>query len=136
MSYHEVNGNSLIAGPETLYRQVHPDQYQNGIVSKQAFMPSERDAGLLSTNRERIGAAEAHRRWIAQGYLSSGTWGISTSDTKAHGLPVVDDEEHVAVDDHASVDFEGVPSKGSRLKIARDIRDRASERGCLYGPFS
>jgi ribosomal protein S18 acetylase RimI-like enzyme len=120
---------------ETLLRQVHPTQYPNGCPSKEAFVPSERDKGLLSTLRETVGPEEAYRRWTEdQGRISVGTFGITVAEIQNESLTAIDDAEATSQPDHASVDFTSVSSKGQRRQIGRRLRDAAVARGCLFQP--
>lgn len=119
---------------ETLLRQVHPTLYPNGCPSKTAFVPSERDKGLLSTLREAVGPEAAYRRWTEEGRISVGTFGISVAELQSENLTAIDDAEATAQPDHASVDFTSVPTKGQRSQIGRRLRDAAVARGCLFQP--
>jgi hypothetical protein len=120
---------------ETLFRQVHPSQFPNGLPSSEAFVPSERDKYLLSTLRERVGPIEAYRRWTEDlGFVSVGTYGITVAEIQTESLTAIDDAEATSQPDHASVDFTSVPSKGQRKQIGRRLRDAAVARGCLHQP--
>lgn len=118
---------------ETLLRQVHPTQVTDGGISKEAFIPTPTDKGLLSTLREEVGPQEAHRRWTEdQNKLSVGTYGISVADVEDAGLTALDDAAASKTPDHASVDFNELTTGGQKKKAARQLRDRATDRGCLY----
>ena len=120
---------------EILLRQVHPAQFPDGKPSKEAFVPSDRDEGMLSTLRERVGAKEAYRRWTEDHTrLSVGTFGIEVSEIHGENLTALDDAEFIPLADHASVDFTSVPTKGQRKQIGRRFRDAAVSRGCLFTP--
>lgn len=117
---------------ETLLRQVHPDHYPDGVLSKSAFMPGSVDNGKMSTHRERIGAAEAYRRWTVDLQKRSvGTYGVTVGEIVSAGLVALDDED-VEVPDHASVDFTPYPGRSKREQLARKLREKALDRGCLY----
>ncbi len=125
----------LTDGNEELYRQVHPSHVTpDGVISKEAFIPSARDKDLLSTLRQRIGPAEAYRRWTEdQRYLSAGTFAITVHEVTMSGLRAIDDEA-TTQPDHASVDFSSLATRGMKMKTARKLRDAAIERGCRYSP--
>lgn len=125
----------LIGVAETLFRQVHPTQFPGGVISKEAFIPTESDKGLLSTLRESVGAQEAHRRWTEDEKRESiGSYGITVAEVDGAGLLAVDDAEATNTPDHASVDFNGLTTGGQRKKAARQLRDHATSRACLYSP--
>lgn len=135
----------LTEGPEVLLRQVHPTHAKtDGSLSAQAFTPTKRDAGLLSTMRERVGAAEAYCRWLDEGRESLGTYGISVGEVDGvaidldaggtGGLRAIDDSEHVGVVDHASIDFTELPTPGKVRQAARKVREIAIQRGILHPP--
>lgn len=125
----------LTDADETLFRQVHPTQFPGGVISKEAFIPSVTDKGLLSTLREVIGAQEAHRRWVEDEERESvGTYGVTVAEVDEAGVLAIDDAVATATPDHASVDFTGLTSGGQKKKAARQLRDRATTRGCLYSP--
>lgn len=128
---------------EVLLRQVHPTHKKaDGTLSAQAFTPTKRDAGLLSTMRGVVGASEAHRRWISDGRESLGTYGISVEEVEHVAvdldgggtgcLQTFDDAEHIGIEDHASIDFTELPTPGKVRQAGRKIREAAVERGILH----
>lgn len=118
---------------ETLLRQVHPTQFLGGVISKEAFIPTETDKGLLSTLRESVGPQEAHRRWTEDAKKESvGTYGITVAEVEDAGLFALGDAVATNTPDHASVDFNGLTTGGQRKKVARQLRDCATSRACLY----
>lgn len=133
----------LTNSDELLLRQVHPIHLKgDGTISKEAFNPSKRDSGLLSTLRGHIGAEEAYRRWTQDmGYQSIGTYGVSVGEVDGvfvgtppvhAGLRAYDDSDQVGVPDHASVDYNAVPSRGLRGQAARKLLKVAEGRGRLH----
>jgi len=133
--YHRQPGNSLLENDaEVLLRQVHPTHIQDGAPTKQAFLPTESHAQLLSTKRERVTPMRAHQDWIERGMDSAGTWGVSVAEVGDAEMHAVDDANNVTEPDHASVNFRELPSKGAAIRKARILRDLAVERGCLYRP--
>ncbi|TFD47557.1 hypothetical protein E3T46_17325 [Cryobacterium sp. Hh11] len=122
----------LVNQSELLLRQVHPDQLlADGALSSVAFRPSALDAGLLSTRRERIGAAQAYDDWVVE-HESVGTWALSIEDVDKRSLHAYDDSmDDDQPDGHASVDFT-MHSRGACEKKGRHLRDAAQERGPLH----
>ncbi|WP_157571550.1 hypothetical protein [Nocardioides alkalitolerans] len=133
---------------ETLYRQAHPIHKKlDGSLSAGIFTPTKRDQGMLSTHREKIGAAESYRRWTEDlDHDSMGTLGVSLEEIDAvgvasddgsgqyYGLQAIDDADMIGVPDHASVDFVGVPTPGKRKQAGRKLLEAAVARGFLYQP--
>lgn len=131
---------------ELLWRQVHPKQLTvAGDINKEAFNPSKLDDKMLSTLRERIGPAEAYRRWTEDlGKESIGTYAVTVGEVD--GTSVTNQETgqtlflHAVADaavrhtpDHASIIFTAL-SKGQREQAARKLREIAMRRGCQYAP--
>ena len=120
---------------EVLNRQVHPTRFDavEGVLWE-AFIPGQSDERMLSTLRGHVSAEEAFRRHTeASGLRSAGTWGVSVGEAVDHGLAVLDDG---GLDgspiDHASIDFNGVPTRAGRQQAARKICTAANERGPLF----
>lgn len=134
--YHALAGNALLedAG-EVLLRQVHPSQLQeDGVPTKQAFLPTDSHARLLSTKRESVTPVAAYTDWVGRGFESAGTWGISIDEIAGAQLHAVDDATNTGEPFHASVNFQELPSKGELTRRARILRDHAADRGCLHRP--
>lgn len=131
---------------EVLRRQVHPAQMKHdGTPSSEAFRPNPGDAGMMSTLRGSVEAAEAHRRHVEDHQRESvGTWGLSVGEVDdvelAHDgevlrLQALDDAGHVGLADHASVDFtnmEGVVTRGKLRQVSRKLSGHANARGRLH----
>lgn len=132
----------LVDQAEVLYRQVHPDHAPGGVVSKTAFLPTKAEEFMLSTLRGHVGPEMAYDRWRAKERDTVGSYGVTIAEID--GTQVKDDKsEQVytlhAVDDavtqgedHASVVFTEIPSRGKREQAARKLRDHAVARGCLH----
>jgi hypothetical protein len=130
---------------EVLLRQVHPTHLKHdGTLSAQAFCPTPRDKGMLSTLRGDVGAEQAHQRWTSAGRESLGTWGVSVYEvhevritnpdnpSTPWELRAVDDAEAIGVEDHASIDFTELPSPGKMRQAARKLLEAATDRGALH----
>lgn len=119
---------------ELLLRQVPTAVLQdNGLPMSGGFLPGAGHDGMLSTLRESVGAEKAFLRWDGSS-PSAGTWAVSVGESVGLGLTAVDDSalENMP-DDHASIDFNPVPS-GKRRQVARKLRDRAIARKRLHPP--
>ncbi|WP_051731960.1 hypothetical protein [Kitasatospora phosalacinea] len=123
---------------EFLWRQINPAFIHDGKVSKQAFTPTPKDTGELSTVRSsKVTAEQSHSHHTAiLGLASVGVYSVQVSDVAEVQLRAVDDS---AVDDgderppgHAFVDFKTVTSSKARQRIGSSLRDKAEARGWQY----
>ena len=126
----------LVDPDEILRRQVHPTALKDdGEPNKAAFLPSPSHEFLLSTLRGSVDPREAFQRSLKVGNDSAGTWGIRVGLAIDHHVPCLDDA-HLpdAPEDHASIDFRGLSTKGQREQFARKLRDASAQDGALYRP--
>lgn len=127
---------------EVLYRQVHPDFAKGEVVSKTAFLPTKAEDLMLSTLRGHVGPESAYDRWRAQKGETVGSYGITVAEVDGTQIKDANSDDVFALyavddaatqgDDHASVVFTTLPSKGKREQAARKLRDHAVARGCLH----
>lgn len=88
------------------------------------------------TQLAQVNIAESFESYAAT-HKSAGMWGVSTAEVADVGSRVVDD--HALNPDlplgHAYVDFRDVLANRRQVsKRARALRDRAVQRGRIYGP--
>jgi hypothetical protein len=127
------------AGDELLWRQINPAFVDGGKVTSQAFTPTEKDRGELSTNRSSKVTAEAAFRHYTeiQGHKSVGVYAVSVDEVLSVELRAVDDfatEEGAKSPGHAYIDFKHIEATKRRKKIGGKLRDLAESRGWQYGP--
>lgn len=131
------SGEALEDPDELLYRQVHPQFVDEGRVGSQAFRPTKKDEGLLSTSRSSVtDARSAYEHYTGQLVLrSAGTWGVSVGEVKGAELTAYEDPiiEEPADASHASIDFQGFGESQAKAKSG-ELARRARERGVLYEP--
>jgi hypothetical protein len=126
-------GPALTDGDELLLRQIAPAFVVDGAITSAAFTPTRKDEGLLSVSRGCLvtpqQAWERHTR--DKGLKSVGTWGVSVTECElpCHGDPTDDPPD----DAHAVIDFRGL-SRGAVERRAKQLREVATARGCLYAP--
>jgi hypothetical protein len=115
-----------------LLRQVHPNFFQNEELSSQAFYPFPKDNGRLSVyDGGKIVAKNAYLHYTTQlKFQSVGVWGVSCQEVIGAGLnslaaPLPNFSEH------AEINFGNTNDK-TRRKLAKLLRNKAVERGCLY----
>ncbi|WP_159039110.1 hypothetical protein [Streptomyces sp. JHA19] len=130
----------LTDADEEIWRQVNPAFVHDGRVSSQAFTPTTKDAGELSTNRAtKVTPQAAFEYHIQQLELpSAGVYSLTVGEVAEVSLRVVDDS---AVQDdeprppgHAYVDFKGVSAGKRAKKIGANLREKAEGRGWRYRP--
>jgi hypothetical protein len=120
---------------EMLWRNVHPTWIDNGAMTSQAFRPTGKDAGRLSTARSGVVTAQEHftEHTESRGLESAGVWAISVGEASELELPCMYDEHSPSLPQpapkgHTSIDFSGL-SGGETRKKAGALRDRAESRG-------
>lgn len=119
-------------------RQIHPVFLCNGFVSEQAFSvsvqaftPSTKDEGQLSTYDGVKFTAKSSFEHYTKNLKSAGVLGITRDECTLENLPFTYDLE--PFDGHCSIDFRR-KSKAERKLSANNLRDFAQKRGWLYQP--
>lgn len=124
-------GPRLLGDDELLYRQISPAFIEGETITSAAFSPTRKDAGLLSVSRGSMVTAQQawERHTQIKGLKSAGSWGFTVGESAlpCHGDPTTDPPD----DAHAVVDFRGM-SRGAVEKKAKQLRETALARGCLY----
>ncbi|MFV0633993.1 hypothetical protein [Demequina sp.] len=152
MSGSDVEWPALVEGEfevdnvdERLWRQVHPDWVQDGVISSSAFKPKRNDGKQLSCSRESIvSAAEATRHYgDVLGFRTAGSAAVSVGDVHTPDNPVgptatvsarvVDDSERGATEGdlppgHAYVDLRPFGSSAIERK-AKQLAFFAAKNG-------
>lgn len=114
-----------------LIRQIHPSFIQDGRVGSNAFCPTSKDEGKLSTyHGDKIDPEAAWQHYRRDlGHESCGACGISVGECESLGLPVSEDPEPFP--EHVVVDFNAHGSSAVKKK-GKKLRKFAVERGWLY----
>jgi len=130
-------GLKLAPSPEKLFRQVHPDYYQDGKLGELAFRCTDADQGLLSVSLEsKTTAREAYeRRNRARPGASAGVWAVSVDECHriqldAYSDPVDGPEPDPA---HGCIDYRQLSKTDARLK-RKLLVAFAEKRGPEYLP--
>lgn len=117
-----------------LLRQVHPNFFQEGELSSQAFYPFPKDHGKLSVyDGDQISAAASHHHYTTKlGNLSAGVWGVDFGEITSAGLtgepdPIPNSPAHAYINFGQRVDKEC-------RKLAKKLKEFANERGCMHQP--
>ena len=114
-----------------LFRQVNPSWTKLGRVSSQAFKPTPKDRGRLSTyDGDRITAENSWRHYVLElGYRSVGVLAVTVGECGARGLAVEADPGPFP--EHVVIRFDGC-SRSQSVKIAKHLTRAATERGWQY----
>jgi hypothetical protein len=124
---------------ELLYRQIHPNFYDDNHPGSPQFAPTVKDEGKLSVDRGSITTTEAsHALFIANGFKSAAVYGLTVGEFGVESLlchpdPLEAGGLLAANPAHAYADFSAFPSSQGK-KIAKRLRNVAVKRGRLYPP--
>lgn len=131
------SGARLTNPDELLFRQVNPAFIHKGRVSSQAFIPTKKDEGLLSTSRESLTTPEtAYNLYVEElGLASAGVWGVTVGECEDQQLTSYADPVAGSVDDpaHCVVDFRNDSRRQARKKGSVLARV-AQARDVLHAP--
>lgn len=135
----DTGGGQLTDAAELLLRHIHPSWVRDGAPTSQAFKPSQKDQGKLSTARGSLTTAAAAFA-LHTGPMrlaAAGTWAVSVAEVgedpvplSAFGDPVV---EPVPDPAHAYIDFAGQDRKATETK-AKLLKAAALRRGRQHPP--
>jgi hypothetical protein len=103
---------------EKLYRQVHPNFFQAGRVTSQAFRPTAKDQGMLSVSRGSMtNPRQAMTLARQRGVRTLGTWSVTVGNAADLELPAYPDPVTDGVPDeaHALIDFSRLSNGEARL---------------------
>ncbi|MBW4090434.1 MAG: hypothetical protein HIU82_04890 [Proteobacteria bacterium] len=122
---------------EVLFRQIHPNFYDNGYPGSLPFAPSAKDNNKLSVDRSSLTtAAGSHALFTGNGFKSVAVYGVSVAEFGTENIPCYPDplgaEATLAANPaHAYADFSTFsPTQGK--KIAKRLRNNAVKRGRLH----
>ena len=117
-----------------LLRQVHPNFFQDGQLSSQAFSPSPKDKGKLSVyDGKLISPAQSFEHYTQKlGFQSVGVWGVNNVEVIETGLTSAPDPLPNSPA-HALINFGNASDKECR-KLAKKLKAFALARGVLYSP--
>jgi hypothetical protein len=119
---------------ETLYfRQIHPSHVQTGVVSSEAFRPTEEHKWLLSLYDGSLIKADASWRHYTEalGKESIAVMALDSAQCAEVSLAVIPSPE--IFPEHCHLDFTTLGSN-THKKTARKLRDRAVLRGFVFQP--
>jgi len=115
-----------------LLRQVHPNFFQEGALTSQAFMPFPKDDGHLSVyDHDQISPADSYHHYtVVLSFLSIGVWAVTCSEGNSLGLNCQPDPLETSPA-HAYIDFGDRAEKECR-KLAKKLREFADKRRRLH----
>lgn len=123
--------------PEMLFRQIHPDLLQDGVIASSTFLPKTNDEGKLSVDRSSMTTAKASfDLYTGNGLASVAVCGVTVGEFGKEGLrchpdPIPATATLKANPAHAYADFNGVGTS-QRRKMAQRLRTVAARRGILH----
>lgn len=124
-----------------LHRQIHPSWVQNNAISAQAFLteitvsslaflPSEKDKGMLSVyNGEKFTAEESYQHFT-KSFISGGVLSVSVIEVQTEELSVI--ENNTPFDGHTVIDYTSLESNSKIKKKAQKLRNFAIARGWTH----
>jgi hypothetical protein len=122
---------------EVLFRQIHPNFYDNSYPGSGQFAPTAKDDKKLSVDRSSLTtAAASHALFTTNGFASVAVYGVSVAEFRVENLPCYPDPlkaEGVlkANPAHAYADFSAFSASQGK-KIAKRLRNNAVKRGRLH----
>jgi len=118
---------------EVQFRQVNPSWIQQGIPSRQAFMPTRKDTGKLSLDRSASTTAkQAHDNFHSLGLNSDSVFGITPEECAEDPNPIECFESPLENNPHHShADFNGLTNSQMKAK-SQDLLRKAILRGKLH----
>ena len=131
-------GNKITNPSELLFRQVHPQFYQNGVLGSSAFKPNSSDNGFMSTDQASLTTAkDAHHHYTVHLQKASAcVYGLTVGELAAEKISCVDDPLAAngnipANPAHSLADY-NANTKSSWKNIAQKLKIIAENRGCLH----
>jgi hypothetical protein len=124
-------------GEEVLFRQIHPNFYDNGFPGSPPFAPTAKDDDKLSVDRSSMTTAEAsHALFTSNGFDSAAVFGVTvaefgTESLKCYSDPTEANGTIAANPAHAYADYSGFSANQGK-KIAKRLRNFAVKRGQLH----
>ena len=130
-------GNATITGGGPYYRQVHPNNFQDGRVLSPAFVLHDTGCHLtLSLNNgARTTAERCHREFTAKGgRLSAAVVSISTDELASSGAERVVDSPNEQTHAHVDPMYDQPHSRRQRRNVAQSLVMAANRKVPAYIP--
>lgn len=127
-----------LSADELLFRQVHPEFYQNGVLGSRAFKPNSSDKGQMSTDRAALVSAEDAFNHYTQHVKkkSACVYGLTVGAFEAVAIecradPLEADGDIPPNPAHSLADYTGTPEKSWKI-LSQRLRDVAEAGGCKH----
>lgn len=117
---------------ELFWRNCAAAWLDDGVPTKQLFLPTPKDQRKLSSARRSLISAELHlAEYLLLGNSSVGVWAVSVEEVIDVGLRAIDDSAtgESPLTGHCYLDYRQCSSGGVVQRTARKLRDRAHARG-------
>lgn len=129
-----------LAADELVYRQVHPEFYQNGVLGSRAFKPNSSDQGMMSTDRASLTSAKDAFTHYTQHMKkkSACVYSLKVGDFEAYNIECQADALEADGDipenpAHSLADYNKNPERSWKT-LAQRLRDAAEAGGKRYEP--
>lgn len=121
---------------EAIHRQVHPRFFDEGIISAQAFAPSDSDERKLSCTRSSIVSAKAATEHFRNDLRreTAGAAELKVAEVTDESSRCVDDSRQTDYDlplGHCFIDFRVFNDKSARRSAREAFAEIATERGLI-----
>ena len=130
-------GDKLTDGSEVLFRQIHPQFFQDGEPASNRFMPSDADQNLLSVDRSSlVTAAQSHAHYTSNGAASAAVFGVSVHEFGKESIECVADprpaeNERLQNTAHALANYSSHSPKHQK-NVAKRLKIMAVTRGIQF----
>ena len=113
---------------ELLFRQIHPDFFDDGKPSSQPFWPTAKDDNKLSVDRSTLTTAE--KSYLSYSFKTVAVYGLTVGEFREQDIPCIDDplNNNSA---HAFADYQAHHTSQQK-KRGRLLQQVALKRGQLY----
>lgn len=132
-----VDGEMVLQDEATvLYRQIHPSWVQGDTITSQAFKPTPKDSGQLSTRQaSKLSAEDAYVAHTAEeGLRSVGTYQVTAGEVASVRLRSIDDSGvSNRPNGHAYIDCRNRSNRQIE-KAAKVLRTQAMQHGPQFTP--
>jgi len=124
---------------EILFRQIHPNHFQDGVPGTDRFKPQPSDDGFMSVDRSTLtSAGKSHALYTSTGKKSAAVFGVSVGEFQEETLkcladPLPANDGKPANPAHALVEYTAFNDKECKL-ISKRLWQKAVARKQLHYP--
>ena len=129
--------DQLTDDAEILFRQIHPNFWQDGEPSSQPFLPTPKDKNKLSIDRSTLTSASASfALFTGNGHSTKAVYGLTVGEFRileiiCHSDPLPSIDSGAANPAHAFADYSAHSGNQQKTKAKR-LKQNAIARGQLH----